>query len=125
MKSPIWLAAGTLALILGVIGIALPLLPTTPFVLLAAYCFARGNPRWAAWLQAHPRFGPMVREWQTHHAVPRRAKWLAWSMMAISCGLTAWLVRWPWGLLPLPVCLTVGVWLATLPDAREASDPPY
>lgn len=113
----LWVAAGALALALGLVGIVLPLLPTTPFVLLAAFCFTRGSTRWEAWLLAHPRFGPVVHNWRARHAVPRRAKHLAWAMMAASCALTAWAVHWPWGLAPLPICLAVGVWLARLPDA--------
>jgi uncharacterized membrane protein YbaN (DUF454 family) len=64
----VWLLGGALALATGVVGIFLPLLPTTPFVLLAAFCFARGSPRWEAWLLAHPRFGPLVRDWRERHA---------------------------------------------------------
>ena len=118
MKRPLWLAAGSLSLALGVAGIVLPLLPTTPFVLLAAWCFTRGSPRWEAWLLAHPRFGPMVADWRAQRAIPRRAKWLAWAMMAASCAFTAWAVRWPWGLVPVPICLAVALWMATRPDAR-------
>ena len=52
-----WSTAGAVSLALGVLGIFLPLLPHTPFVLLAAFCFSRGSERVEAWLLAHPRFG--------------------------------------------------------------------
>ena len=77
-------------MVLGLIGIVLPLLPTTPFVLLAAYCFSLGSARYEQWLLSHPRFGPMVRDWRGQHAVPLRAKQLAWVMMAVSSALAAW-----------------------------------
>ena len=81
----LWLAAGVASLALGIVGIVLPLLPTVPFVILAAYCFSRGSRRWEQWLLDHPKLGPIVRDWREHHAVPLRAKQLATGMMAISC----------------------------------------
>ena len=72
-----WRIAGALALLLGIIGIALPLLPTTPFLLLAAFCFSRGSQAWHDWLIAHPRFGTPIREWREHGAISRKAKMLA------------------------------------------------
>lgn len=69
-----WLAAGCAALALGAVGAVLPLLPTTPFVLLAAYCFARSSPRLHAWLLAHRHFGPLIRAWQRERAIPASAK---------------------------------------------------
>ncbi|MBO9686453.1 YbaN family protein [Roseateles chitosanitabidus] len=112
-----WLIAGGLSLLLGVIGIFLPLLPTTPFVLLAAFCFARGSARCEAWLVGHPRFGPMVVQWRANRAVPLRAKQMAWGMMAVSSAIS-WAVMpvLPW--LPAVCCLAVGVWLWRLPTAR-------
>ena len=76
-----WLLAYA-ALALGFIGIFVPGLPTVPFVLLSAFAAARGSDKLHRWLLAHRRFGPMIRDWQAHGAVSRRAKWLATTMMA-------------------------------------------
>lgn len=62
---------------LGVIGAFLPILPTTPFMILAAGCFARSSPRLEAWLLSHPVFGPMLRDWRERGAIPQRAKMAA------------------------------------------------
>lgn len=70
----VWIAAGCTSLALGMIGAALPVLPTTPFIILAAFCFARGSQRLNAWLLNHPRFGPVIVAWQTHGAIPRKGK---------------------------------------------------
>ena len=69
---------------LAVVGVVLPLLPTTPFVLLAAFFASRGSPAFAQWLDAHPRFGPAIDNWRRRRAVPVSAKVLACSMMALS-----------------------------------------
>ena len=114
---PLWLLAGGLSLLVGVIGIFLPLLPTTPLVLLAAYCFSRGSKRWEAWMLAHPRFGPMVRDWRANRAVPLRAKQLATVMMAISSLATWWVIASPWRWVPGACCLMVALWLWSLPTA--------
>ena len=80
----LWIGLGFFALALGIIGIPLPLLPTTPFVLLAACFFAKGSPRYHRWLQNHRWFGPMVREWESHGAIHPRAKVMATVMIAIA-----------------------------------------
>ncbi len=72
-----WTGIGSACLALGVIGIVLPILPTTPFVLLAAFAFARGSPRLRHWLETDPRFGPPIRDWERHGAIAPRAKRLA------------------------------------------------
>ena len=117
----LWLLAGGVSLLLGIAGIFLPLLPTTPFVLLAAACFSRGSTRCEAWLLEHPRFGPMVRDWREHRAVPLRAKQIALVMMTIGSLMAAFtLPRLPWQ--PALCCAAVGWWLWHLPT-REALPP--
>lgn len=69
---------------LAIAGIVLPLLPTTPFVLLAAWAAGRSSPAFHNWLHSHRTFGPVIENWQTHRAVPLRAKWLTGAMLATS-----------------------------------------
>lgn len=73
----VWAVCGVVALCLGALGALLPLLPTVPFMLLAAFCFARSSPELHHWLVSHPVFGPPILEWQHHGAISRRAKLLA------------------------------------------------
>lgn len=79
--------AGFVLLALGLIGIVLPLLPTTPFLLAAAACFSRSVPRLEAWLLDHPRFGPPLRDWRRSGAISTRAKIVAVIAMAASYGI--------------------------------------
>ena len=78
----VWIGLGSGAVVLGAAGVVVPLLPTTPFLLVAAWAFARSSPRLHRWLVTHPRLGPAIRDWQHHRAISRRAKGLA--MLAIA-----------------------------------------
>lgn len=78
----LWLTAGMLFLGLGLLGVLLPVLPTTPFLLLAAGCFAKSSPRLHGWLMGHPVFGPPIRNWEENGAISRPAKRLAVGSMA-------------------------------------------
>lgn len=69
---------------LAALGVVLPLLPTTPFVILAAYFASRGSPAFAAWLEQHQTFGPAIEQWRQRRAVPLKAKLLALAMMMAS-----------------------------------------
>jgi uncharacterized membrane protein YbaN (DUF454 family) len=69
---------------LGIMGAFLPLLPTTPFLLLAAWAATRGSPELHKWLYEHERFGPTLIAWEENRAVSREAKWLACSLMLVS-----------------------------------------
>jgi uncharacterized membrane protein YbaN (DUF454 family) len=70
----LWLMLGLAATACGIAGIVLPLVPTTPFLLLAAFAFARSSPALHDWLVTHPRLGPPIRDWRAHGAISRRAK---------------------------------------------------
>jgi hypothetical protein len=116
--------AGAIALGLGILGIFLPLLPTTPFVLLAAACFARGSERFHQWLLASPTFGPMVQEWEGHRSLPYRTKITAIVLMSLTMAISiAFFVGSVW----LKVVLALfgfglAVWMYRIPSRdRPAS----
>ncbi|WP_129791666.1 YbaN family protein [Sphingosinicella sp. CPCC 101087] len=112
-----YLLLGSLSLLLGGIGIVLPLLPTVPFMLLAAFFFARSHPRFERWLVEHPRFGPHIQAWRSRGAISRRGKTSAFAALAASALLGLFLLDFPWSLLPLIACTASGTWIATRPDA--------
>lgn len=121
-----WLMAAWLALALAVAGVVLPGLPTVPFVLLASWCAVRGSPRLHRWLVGHPRFGPMILEWERNGAVSRRAKRTAVVMMLLASvvmGLSP-APFWAW-LLASAIMLVVGTWLWRRPEPAgpDRSDP--
>jgi uncharacterized membrane protein YbaN (DUF454 family) len=81
------LAAAWLCVGIGVIGIFLPVLPTTPFMILAAALFARSSPRFEQWLLDHPRFGQPLIDWRREGAISSKAKIASVSLMAASYGI--------------------------------------
>mgnify|MGYP003886170733 FL=1 len=87
---------GWLSVALGVVGIFLPVLPTTPFLLLAAACFARSSPRFYHWLVDHPRLGPWIRDYLQGNGIPLKAKVYAIGLMWLSIGFSCWLVPLVW-----------------------------
>lgn len=89
------LCLGYAGIALAALGVFLPLLPTTPFLLLAVWCFARSNPAIADRLYAHPSFGPALTAWRDQRAISRRPKGLALMMLVFSFGATAWLSSGP------------------------------
>ena len=101
----VWTLIGILFVVLGAAGAVLPLLPTTPFILVAAWCFARSSPRLHRWLLSSKLFGPILRDWEAHRCVPLRAKIVALVMM-VGVGGTSLVFAvpagWPrWGGLAL------------------------
>jgi len=86
----IWTIVGLLLLLIAFIGVAVPLLPTTPFVLLAAFCFARSSPRLHRWLLDSALFGPVLQDWESKQCVTLNVKWLALTMMLVVGGSSIW-----------------------------------
>lgn len=84
---PILFIIGWLSFVLGIIGAFLPILPTTPFLILSAYLFSKSSPRFHAWLLDLPFAGPAIREWGDHRVVRPRAKILCTLMIALSLGI--------------------------------------
>lgn len=76
-----FITAGLVSLAFGFLGIFTPLLPTTPFLLLSAYCFSRGSTRLHRWLVTHRLFGPLIRDWEHGRVIRPRVKWTATVML--------------------------------------------
>jgi uncharacterized membrane protein YbaN (DUF454 family) len=83
----VYLTLGIGFVALGFIGAFLPVLPTTPILILAAACFARSSPRLENWLLQHRQFGPLLRNWRERGAIPMKAKLMALGGMAIGFAL--------------------------------------
>lgn len=84
MKTLFWRSLVVIFVILGFIGALLPGMPTTVFLILAAWAASKGWPQMDAWLLNHPKYGPTLRAWRENGTVPRKAKWFASVMMLIS-----------------------------------------
>jgi uncharacterized membrane protein YbaN (DUF454 family) len=118
-----YIFVGHASLAIGFIGIFVPLLPTTPFVLLAAACYSRGSERFHAWLHRHPRFGPMVRSWRDHRVIAPRAKVAAAITVGLSVSYTVWRLDRPWDLVALAVGVAVLTFILSRPsEARSDSN---
>ena len=84
MKTLFWRSVVVIFVILGFIGALLPGMPTTVFLILAAWAASKGWPQMDAWLLNHPKYGPTLRAWRENGTVPRKAKWFASVMMLVS-----------------------------------------
>ncbi len=110
------LAVGWLSVALGVIGIFLPVLPTTPFLLLAAACFVRSSQRFYDWLVMHPRLGPWFRDYLEGNGIPHKAKVYTIITMWLSIGISCWLVPLPWARIGMLISATlVALYIIRLP----------
>ncbi len=115
-----WLlrALAVLSLVLGFVGLFLPILPTTPFILLAAWAAARSSPRMLAWLENHRLFGQMLRDWRQGGVVSRKAKWGATTVMSLSAVFLFFTVPKLWAAASAIACMAaVLVWLWRRPEA--------
>lgn len=111
-----YLLLGLLSLTLGAIGAFLPLLPTVPFMILAAFFFARSSPRLEAKLLDHAHFGPHIRLWREKGAISRKGKGAALAAFTLSAAIGLATLSFPWTLVPLAAAVIGGSWIATRPD---------
>lgn len=91
IKKALFVSLGAMSLTLGIIGIFLPLLPTTCFVLLAGYCFSKGSDRLHNWILNHKKFGPPILDWRAYGVIRVPIKCWA-SLMIFISGVTMWLI---------------------------------
>ncbi|RJT44624.1 DUF454 family protein [Rahnella woolbedingensis] len=96
MKRILLIMVGWLCVVLATLGVVLPLLPTTPFLLLAAWCFARSSPRFHHWLLHRSWFGRYLRHWQAHRALPKGAKPKAVALIVITFAISIYFVPLLW-----------------------------
>lgn len=124
MNKQFYLLLGWTCVALGAIGAVLPLMPTTVFLLIAAWAFSRSSERWHQWLRNHPRCGPLICAWEQHHAMPRRAKRIAWATLAVSYLFTASLLG-PFSLAAVigGICIAgVALYIAHIPVLENITE---
>jgi uncharacterized protein len=119
----VFFTVGCIAVVLGVIGIIVPVLPTTPFLLLAAWAFSRSSPRFEAWLIGHRHLGPPIRAWRERGAISRRAKIVAVVTIAGSFATLLYLDRLPaYGLVAVGLILACCIAFITTRPGFEGSE---
>ena len=122
MRRIILIIIGWIAVVLGTLGVVLPLLPTTPFILLAAWCFARSSPRFHDWLLYRSWFGGYLRHWQKHRAMPPGARPRAIVFILLTVGVSLWRVELMWVrglLLVILTCLLIFMWRIPVIDEEQ------
>lgn len=111
-----WLLAYA-SLAMGIVGIFVPGLPTTVFILIAAWAASRGSERLHRWLLRHPVFGPVIADWQVTRAVSRKGKWMATLTMTVCALIVLWLVTTLWvQMLSIGCMAVVATWLWLRPE---------
>jgi len=95
MHKPLLTIFGVLCVGLGVLGIFLPVLPTTPFLLLALACFARSSDKLHSWLLSGKTFGPLIKDWEESKSIPKKAKVYAIILIIIAGGMSALFIQNP------------------------------
>ncbi|MEM7462358.1 MAG: YbaN family protein [Pseudomonadota bacterium] len=113
-----WFMIGVVSISLGLIGVVVPLLPTTPFVILAAFAFGRSIPAVEIWLVNSRTFGPMIADWRKSGAIATRYKIIALIMMAAAFGLSIFMQLSLWILTVQAICiLLAGTFIVTRPSS--------
>jgi len=105
VKRPLFITLGWLFVILGGIGAVLPLLPTTPFLILALACFSKSSPRFHAMLLRNKWFGPTLRQWEQSHTIRRRVKYKATALIIATFSISIWILSGRTGIQLMLICL--------------------
>lgn len=125
ISRPLYFAAGWLCFALGAVGVVIPLLPTTPFILLTAFCFSRSSERWHRWLLSNKTFGPMIRDWQASGSIRTRVKVIATTsivlMLIYPIGFGPVNLYFKIGIVTTVGCVLIFIW--TRPSKRLSQDP--
>jgi uncharacterized protein len=116
VKRPLYLTGGIVSTVLGVIGIVLPIMPTVPFLILAAFCFARSDPALEARILNHPVYGPPIRTWREKGAVSRRGKIAATFAFSASIIFGYFTLSGHWLYIPPTIAVVCLSWLWTRPE---------
>ena len=128
-ERPLWTralygVAGVVALALGLIGVVVPGLPTTPFILVAAACFARSSRRLYRWLLENRLTGPLLHDWVRHRSITRKVRRIALGSMTAMVALSIWILRdQPWLQLILFVAGVIGWWVVMRVPLRQTQSP--
>jgi uncharacterized protein len=118
----LYLVIGLICVGLGAVGAFLPVLPTTPFMILAAAMFAKSSTRLERWLLEHKRFGPPLIAWRAHRVIPMRVKLLSWGSMLVSLGLMILTGRWLAVAVAAVVMAIGAIYVARCPSTIPAED---
>lgn len=109
MRKYILITLGFISIFLGILGALLPILPTAPFIILAAFFFSKGSPKIHDWLMARPYLGPMVKQWREHGCISLRAKIMATILMMGTVVSTSILLRDKWWFVAIIVLIIISV----------------
>lgn len=107
---------GWFSLAIGTVGIFVPLLPTVPLWLLSAWCFSRSSDRLHTWLMQHPRFGPVIENWQAGNGISKKIKFRAIALLWLSLGISMFIVGKVWLVVMLAsIGLATSIYIGRLP----------
>ena len=121
IKNTIWIIAGSIAVGLGALGMFLPLLPTVPFLLLAASCYLKGSPRLYDWLSSHPYFGKIIKDYKENKVIPVKAKVSTITLLWLSIGISISFISILW-IRILLLIIAIGVTIHVLSFKSKTKD---
>lgn len=122
LTRPLFLVAGVLLTLVGIVGYFTPAMPGTIFLILAAGCFTRSSPRLESWLLTHPKLGPAVTAWREHGAIPRKIKYIAIGSMIVSFAILLLMhVELVWMAVVGAIMLASAIYVGTRPEGPKAA----